>query len=95
MKALALVALAACVDTAPAYTCAHDSDCVRGDIVAPGRCEPETHHCSFGDSQCGPAGFRYHDDAGDASDTCVVHLDAPLSQTNPSVVPLSAQRVRN
>jgi hypothetical protein len=66
---LALVGLAACVDSASEYQCASASDCMIDGNA--GRCEP-TGHCSFADDSCGSMGYRYHASAGAQAGVCVL-----------------------
>ena len=59
MRALVVLALASCVDTAPAFHCMDNSACVDAHGQQ-GQCEL-THNCSYPDQSCD--GFRYADTA--------------------------------
>jgi hypothetical protein len=77
MRAVVLVLVSGCIDVASEHQCRNDEDCVRSGIT--GRCEQETHNCSFADTKCGDGGFRYDVDSGKRAGLCVVTLDVPIA----------------
>lgn len=87
---LVLALTTGCVDVSP-HRCAVASDCTQ--VGVSGRCEP-TGSCSFPDSTCGQAGFRYHERAGDRAGICVVTAAEP-TVLDPIELDASADRTQS
>ncbi|HEY1557214.1 MAG TPA: hypothetical protein VGF94_20400 [Kofleriaceae bacterium] len=66
MRAALLIALAGCIDVAPAFTCKLDSQCGSGGV-----CEA-SGNCAVSDATCGTGGYRYDASAGSRAGICVL-----------------------
>jgi hypothetical protein len=64
--------LAGCSSTLNEYKCESSVDCIGAEV---GVCE-SSGHCSFADDTC-PSGFRFGDNAGSETNTCVASEDEP------------------